>query len=98
MNTAIELLLEDSEGNQKNATCDRFAILVEGKELWVQNINGQLFIGTDIAETDNEFTNLVLRPLATNLISLQLETEPMEEELPEEEEGCCGNPSCGCGH
>lgn len=97
MNQTIELRLEDSQGNLTSAKCDRFAIILEGKEVWVQNINGQLFIGTDVAETDNEFTNLVLRPLATNLVSLQLEVEPMEEGLIEED-GCCGDSNCGCEH
>lgn len=98
MNQTIELLLEDNQGNLNPAKCDRFAIILEGKEVWVQNINGQLFIGTDVGDTDTEFTNLVLRPLATNLVSLQLEIEPMEEGLEEDDDGCCGGHSCGCEH
>lgn len=99
MNEAITLLLEDADGKTQQAQCSRFAILLDGKELWVQNIEGQLFIGTDVAEDDQEFTNIVLRPLATNLVSLQLEVEPMEEgaALEDEDDACCGNQGCGCG-
>lgn len=98
MNEAITLLLEDNDGKMQETSCSRFAIMLDGKELWVQNIGGQLFIGTDVAEDDQEFTNLVLRPLATNLVSLQLEMEAMEEgaALPDEEDDCCGNHGCGC--
>lgn len=101
MNETITLLLEDNEGKTQQTHCSRFAIMLDGKELWVQNIGGQLFIGTDVAEDDQEFTNLVLRPLATNLVSLQLEMEAMEEgaALPDDEDGdCCGNHGCGCEH
>lgn len=99
MNETITLLLEDAEGKTQQANCSRFAIMLEGKELWVQNIGGQLFIGTDVAEDDQEFTNLVLRPLATNLVSLQLEIEAMEEgaAITEDDDDCCGNHGCGCG-
>lgn len=99
MNETIELLLEDHDGKTQQASCSRFAIILDGKELWVQNISGQLFIGTDVAENDTEFTNLVLRPMATNLVSLQLEVEAMEESaaLAEDDDHCCGNAGCGCG-
>lgn len=81
MNENITLLLEDANDHTQTVNCSRFAIMLQGKEVWVQVIEGQLYIGTDIAESDTEFTNLVLRPLATNLVSVQLEIEAMEEGL-----------------
>ena len=48
----------------------------QGKELWVQAVGDQLLIGVDVAEGDTEYANLLLRPQATNLVSLQLEMEP----------------------
>ena len=51
----------------------------QGKEVWVQQAgNGQLLIGVDVEDGDTEYTNLLLRPMATNLVSLQLEMEPIE--------------------
>jgi len=94
MNEQITLLLEDANDNTQTVTCNRFAILLEGKEVWVQVIEGQLFIGTDVAETDTEFTNLVLRPLATNLVSMQLEIEAMEEGLEAMNEDHCHDDHC----
>jgi hypothetical protein len=35
-------------------------------------------IGVDVAEGDSEYANLLLRPLATNLVSLELEMEAAE--------------------
>ncbi|MNH44390.1 hypothetical protein D3C79_1065450 [compost metagenome] len=32
----------------------------------------------DVEEGDTEYANLLLRPLATNLVSLQLEMEPAD--------------------
>lgn len=89
MNENITLLLEDANDNTQTVTCSRFAIMLQGKEVWVQVIEGQIFIGTDVAETDTEFTNLVLRPLATNLVSMQLEIEAMEEGLAAMDEHHC---------
>lgn len=94
MTDHITLILEDHQGNINETTCSRFAIVVGDKQLWVQDIDGQLFIGTDVAEEDTEYTNLIIRPMATNLISLQLETE----EIPEGEfdDECCGDDACCC--
>ena len=39
-------------------------------------VGDQLLIGVDVAEGDTEYANLLLRPQATNLVSLQLEMEP----------------------
>ena len=49
----------------------------QGKELWVQAVGDQLLIGVDVEEGDTEYVNLLLRPQATNLVSLQLEMESM---------------------
>jgi len=35
-----------------------------------------LLIGVDVEEGDAEYASLLLRPLATNLVSLQLEISP----------------------
>ncbi|MNZ78719.1 hypothetical protein D3C78_973050 [compost metagenome] len=51
----------------------------QGKEVWIQQDGrGQLLIGVDVEEDDEEYANLLLRPLATNLVSLQLEMEPAD--------------------
>lgn len=80
MNTPIELILEDSDEVQTSASCSRFAVLWQGKEIWIQTGgDGQLLIGVDDAEEDTEYANLLLRPLASNLVSLQLEMEAAED-------------------
>lgn len=79
MNTPIQLILEDSDDTQTAASCSRFAVLWQGKEIWIQTAgDGQLLIGVDVAEEDTEYANLVLRPLASNLVGLQLEMEAAE--------------------
>ena len=79
MTDALQLILEDTDGTQLETSCTRFAVIWQGKELWVQQVgNGQLMIGVDVAEGDSEYANLLLRPLATNLVSLELEMEPAE--------------------
>lgn len=79
MNTEIKLILENDDGTQSEASCSRFAILWQGKEIWVQTAgNGQLLIGVDVEEGDTEYANLLLRPLASNLVSLELEMEAAE--------------------
>jgi len=76
MNTELQLILENEDGAQTEASCTRFAVLWQGKEIWIQTAgNGQLLIGVDVEEGDAEYANLLLRPLATNLVSLQLEME-----------------------
>ncbi len=87
MNTGLQLLLENDDGTQTQASCSRFAVLWQGKEIWVQTAsNGQLLIGVDVEEGDTEYANLLLRPLATNLVSLQLEFEAadMSDEIEDE--------------
>lgn len=60
--------------------------------MWVQQAgNGQLLIGVDVEDGDTEYTNLLLRPMATNLVSLQLEMEPIEEG-----DDHSRGPDCGC--
>lgn len=79
MNTPIELILEDSDDTQTLVSCSRFAVQWQGKEIWIQTAgDGQLLIGVDVAEEDTEYANLLLRPLASNLVSLQLEMEAAE--------------------
>ncbi|SDI86845.1 hypothetical protein SAMN05216588_1278 [Pseudomonas flavescens] len=80
MSDALQLILEDSDGTQLETSCTRFAVLWQGKEVWIQQVgNGQLMIGVDVAEGDTEYANLLLRPLATNLVSLELEMEPADD-------------------
>ncbi|PZQ33916.1 MAG: topoisomerase II, partial [Ectopseudomonas oleovorans] len=67
----------DNDGTQLETSCSRFAVVWQGKELWVQAVGDQLLIGVDVEEGDTEYVNLLLRPQATNLVSLQLEMEPM---------------------
>ncbi|MDR8015900.1 topoisomerase II [Ectopseudomonas guguanensis] len=76
MSDALQLILEDNDGTQLETSCSRFAVVWQGKELWVQAVGDQLLIGVDVAEGDTEYANLLLRPQATNLVSLQLEMEP----------------------
>ncbi|ARS48341.1 MULTISPECIES: hypothetical protein [Pseudomonadaceae] len=76
MSDALQLILEDNDGTQLETSCSRFAVVWQGKELWVQAVGDQLLIGVDVEEGDSEYANLLLRPQATNLVSLQLEMEP----------------------
>ncbi|MDQ7985975.1 topoisomerase II [Pseudomonas sp. G34] len=80
MSDALQLILEDADGTQLETSCTRFAVIWQGKEVWIQQVgNGQLMIGVDVAEGDSEYANLLLRPLATNLVSLELEMEPADD-------------------
>ncbi|MGV8843726.1 MAG: topoisomerase II [Pseudomonas sp.] len=98
MSDVLQLILEDTDGTQLETTCTRVAVLWQGKELWIQQAgNGQLLIGVDVDEGDSEYANLLLRPLATNLVSLQLEMEPAE--LAEEgDDAHVHGPDCAHGH
>jgi hypothetical protein len=79
MTDALQLILEDRDGTQLETSCSRFAVIWQGKEVWIQQAgNGQLLIGVDVEDDDTEYANLLLRPLATNLVSLQLEMEPID--------------------
>ena len=81
MNDSLQLILEDTDGTQLETSCTRFAVMWQGREVWIQQAgNGQLMIGVDVEEGDTEYANLLLRPLATNLVSLQLEMEPVGED------------------
>ena len=67
----------------------------QGKELWIQQDGrGQLLIGVDVEEDDAEYANLLLRPLATNLVSLQLEMEPADMSDEDGEDGHVHGPDC----
>jgi len=79
MSDALQLILEDKDGTQLETSCTRFAVMWQGREVWIQQVgNNQLMIGVDVEESDTEYANLLLRPLATNLVSLELEMEPIE--------------------
>ena len=79
MSDALRLILEDEDGTQLATSCTRFAVVWQGKEVWIQQDGrGQLLIGVDVEEDDTEYANLLLRPMATNLVSLQLEMEPAD--------------------
>lgn len=78
MSDALQLILEDSDGTQLETSCTRFAVVWQGKEVWIQAVGDQLLIGVDVEEGDTEYANLLLRPLATNLVSLELEMEPAD--------------------
>jgi hypothetical protein len=92
MNDALQLILEDTDGTQLETSCTRFAVVWQGKEVWIQQVgNGQLMIGVDVEEGDTEYANLLLRPLATNLVSLELEMEPAGVA---DEDGHIHGPDC----
>ncbi|MCQ4269617.1 MULTISPECIES: topoisomerase II [Pseudomonas] len=93
MSDALQLILEDTDGTQLETSCTRFAVVWQGRELWIQQNNGQLLIGVDIEDGDSEYANLLLRPMATNLVSLQLEMEPVEAD--EEDDEHVHGPDCG---
>ena len=82
MSDSLQLILEDTDGTQLETSCTRFAVVWQGKEVWVQQAgNGQLLIGVDVEDGDTEYT------------SLQLEMEPIEEGDDHEH-----GPDCGCDH
>ncbi|WP_422909941.1 topoisomerase II [Pseudomonas sp. MAC6] len=92
MSDALQLILEDTDGTQLETSCTRFAVVWQGKEIWIQQVgNGQLMIGVDVEEGDTEYANLLLRPLATNLVSLELEMEPADLA---DEDGHVHGPDC----
>jgi len=92
MSDALQLILEDTDGTQLETSCTRFAVVWQGKEIWIQQVgNDQLMIGVDVEEGDTEYANLLLRPLATNLVSLELEMEPADLA---DEDGHVHGPDC----
>ncbi|HEK1010622.1 MULTISPECIES: topoisomerase II [unclassified Pseudomonas] len=97
MTDALRLILEDEDGTQLETSCTRFAVVWQGKEVWIQQDGrGQLLIGVDVDENDAEFANLLLRPMATNLVSLQLEMEPAD--VGDEGDDHVHGPDCGHHH
>ncbi len=93
MTDALQLILEDSDGTLLETSCSRFAVIWQGKEVWIQQAgNGQLLIGVDVEDDDTEYANLLLRPMATNLVSLQLEMEPID--ATGEDDGHVHGPDC----
>lgn len=75
---SLQLILEDTDGTQQETSCSRFAVVWQGREVWIQPVGDQLLIGVDVEEGDTEYANLLLRPQATNLVSLQLEMEAID--------------------
>ena len=95
MTDTLKLILEDTDGTQLETSCTRVAVMWQGKELWIQQDGrGQLLIGVDVEEGDAEYANLLLRPLATNLVSLQLEMEPADMSDEDGEDGHVHGPDC----
>ncbi|MGP5355989.1 topoisomerase II [Pseudomonas helleri] len=95
MSDSLQLILEDTDGTQLQTSCTRVAVLWQGKELWIQQDGrGQLLIGVDVEEGDAEYANLLLRPLATNLVSLQLEMEPADMSDEDGEDGHVHGSDC----
>ncbi|MBF8779303.1 topoisomerase II [Pseudomonas fulva] len=95
MSDALRLILEDDDGTQLETSCTRLAVVWQGKEVWIQHDGrGQLLIGVDVEEDASEYANLLLRPMATNLVSLELEMEPAEVEDDDHVHG----PDCGHHH
>ncbi len=96
MSDSLRLILEDTDGKQLETSCTRVAVMWQGKELWIQQDGrGQLLIGVDVEEGDEEYANLLLRPLATNLVSLQLEMEPADLG---DDDGHVHGPDCNHDH
>ena len=89
---SLQLILEDTDGTQLETSCSRFAVVWQGREVWIQPVGDQLLIGVDVEEGDTEYANLLLRPQATNLVSLQLEMEPAD--LGDDEDGHVHGPDC----
>lgn len=71
----LNLLLENEAGEQQHHQCARVAVIWQGQELWLQPVGNQLLLGVDAREGDSEYANLLLRPMATNLVSVELEME-----------------------
>ncbi len=71
----LNLVLEDEAGEQQLQECARVAVIWQGKELWLQPVGNQLMLGVDVSEGDTEYASLLLRPMATNLVSVELEME-----------------------
>lgn len=92
MSEALQLILEDTDGTQLETSCTRFAVVWQGKEVWIQAVGDQLLIGVDVEEGDTEYANLLLRPQATNLVGLQLEMEPAD--LADEDDDHVHGPDC----
>jgi hypothetical protein len=95
MSDTLQLILEDTDGTQLETSCTRLAVIWQGRELWIQPVGDQLLIGVDVEEGDSEYANLLLRPQATNLVSLQLEMEPMQAA---DEDGHAHGPDCDHDH
>lgn len=101
MTDGLQIVLEQKDGSEEVTDCQRLAVVWQGRELWIQpGDDGQLLIGVDDEEGDAEYANLLIRPLAVNLVSLELEMEPRsgEEHSVYQEEHCCQDHEHGHNH
>ncbi|MFC3606521.1 topoisomerase II [Stutzerimonas tarimensis] len=90
----MKVLLEKADGSLEEMSCQRLAVIWEGREVWLQPAaDAQLVVGVEDEEDSAEYANLVVRPLAANLLSLALELEPAD--LVEEH---VHGPDCGHAH
>lgn len=81
---SLSLVLENADGELQHRECTRVAVIWQGKELWLQPVGNQLMLGVDVEEGDVEYANLLLRPMATNLVSVELEMEPADPDMEHE--------------
>ncbi|TDQ39521.1 topoisomerase II [Thiopseudomonas denitrificans] len=88
----LSLLLENEAGEQQLQECARVAVIWQDKELWLQPVGNQLMLGVDVEEGDTEYANLLLRPMATNLVSVELEMEAADPD--EMADGHVHGPDC----
>ena len=47
---SLQLILEDTDGTQLETSCSRFAVVWQGREVWIQPVGDQLLIGVDVEE------------------------------------------------
>ena len=59
MSDALQLILEDTDGTQLETSCTRFAVVWQGKEVWIQAVGDQLatsvFCNEDVVEDPHAF-------------------------------------------
>lgn len=89
---SLPLILEDTQGERREARAARVAVQINGRDLWLEpDGQGGLTIYAESFEDEAETPVLGLRPQAVNQFGLALSLEPVEED---HEHG----PDCGCGH
>ena len=94
MTDALRLILEDDDGTQLETSCTRFAVVWQGKEVWIQQDGrGQLLIGVDVDEDDTEYANL--GRLHFQLQADQVGGHRAQQQVGEDDDHVHGP---GCGH